>query len=91
MNHPRNMNFCTGNFQHQKGSRRCEWGSGKEYRKNIFKDSLRIQLYNLEEDIQELNDVSAHHPQIVQRIEEIFRQEHTPAEIERFKIKQLGD
>jgi arylsulfatase len=48
-------------------------------------------LYNLEEDIQELNDVSAQNPEIVQKIESVFRNEHTPAEIERFKMKQLGD
>jgi len=66
-------------------------GKWKGIRKNIFKDSLGVQLYNLEEDIQELNDVSARHPEIVRKVEDIFRQEHTPAEIERFKIKQLGD
>lgn len=41
--------------------------------------------------VQEQNDVSAQQPEIVQKIEAIFTQEHTPAEIDRFKIKQLGD
>jgi arylsulfatase len=66
-------------------------GKWKGLRKNIFKDDLHIHLYNLEEDIQEQTDVSARHPEIVQKIESIFAQEHTPAENERFKIKQLGD
>ncbi len=38
-----------------------------------------------------MNDVSAQNPEIVQKIESIFKKEHTPAEIERFKMKQLGD
>ena len=66
-------------------------GKWKGIRKNIFRDSLRVRLYDLEEDIQELNDVSDLHPEIVQKMEAIFVQEHTPAELERFKIKQLGD
>ena len=72
----------------QQAVRMRQW---KGIRKNIFKDSLRVQLYNLEEDIQELNDVSTLHPDIVREIEEIFRKEHVPAEIERFRIPQLGD
>lgn len=73
------------------GQQAVRMGKWKGIRKNIFKDSLRVQLYNLEEDIQELNDISAQHPEIVQQIETIFKKEHIPAEIERFKIKQLGD
>lgn len=52
---------------------------------------MQVHLYNLEEDIQELNDVADQHPEIVQQIERIFEQEHEPAELEKFKIKQLGD
>ena len=63
----------------------------KGIRKNIFQNGLSVQLYNLEDDIQELNDISAQHPVIVEKIETIFGQEHIPAEIESFKIKQLGD
>ena len=63
----------------------------KGIRKNIFKNDLTIKLYNLEEDIQEQNDVSASYTEIVKQIESIFEKEHIPAEIERFKFKQLGD
>ena len=88
---PEEHEFLYWEFPASGGQQAVRIGKWKGIRKNIFKDSLRVQLYDLEEDIQELNDVSAQHPQIVQRIEEIFNQEHTPAEIERFKIKQLGD
>jgi arylsulfatase A-like enzyme len=78
-------------FPESGGQQAVRMGKWKGIRKNIKQDSLRVQLYNLEEDIQELNDVSAQNPEIVQKIESIFKQEHTPAEIERFKMKQLGD
>ena len=66
-------------------------GKWKGIRKNIFKDSMQIQLYNLENDIQELNDVSQNFPEIVDTIERIMKEQHQPAELERFKITQLGD
>jgi arylsulfatase A-like enzyme len=78
-------------FPESGGQQAVRMGKWKGIRKNIKQDSLRVQLFNLEEDIQELNDVSAQNPEIVQKIESIFKQEHTPAEIERFKMKQLGD
>lgn len=83
--------FLYWEFPQSSGQQALRMGKWKGIRKNIRKDSMRIQLYNLEEDIQELNDISAQHPEIVTKIEEIFKQEHIPAEIEKFKIKQLGD
>ena len=83
--------FLYWEFPASGGQQAVRMGKWKGIRRNIFKDSLQIQLYNLELDIQEQNDVSSQHPEIVQKIETIFAQEHIPAEIERFKIKQLGD
>lgn len=83
--------FLYWEFPASGGQQAIRMGKWKGIRKNIFKDSLRVQLYNLEEDIQELNDVSDQFPEIVEQIEKIFREERTTPEIERFKIKQLGD
>jgi arylsulfatase A-like enzyme len=83
--------FLYWEFPASGGQQAVRMGKWKGLRKNIFKDDLHIQLFNLKEDIQEQNDVSAQHPEIVQKLESIFKKEHTPAEIERFKIKQLGD
>ena len=83
--------FLYWEFPSYGGQQAVRMGNWKGIRKNIFNDSLQIQLYNLEEDIQELNDVSAQYPEIVKKIEEILKVEHTPAELEKFKIKQLGD
>jgi arylsulfatase len=83
--------FLYWEFPSYGGQQAARMGNWKGIRKNIFKDSLKVQLFNLEEDIQELNDVSSQHPEIVQKMESLFIQEHTPPEIERFKFTQLGD
>jgi arylsulfatase len=46
-------------------------------------------LYNLESDIQELNDISSQNPEIVKEIELIFKNEHEMAEMEKFRMKAL--
>ena len=81
--------FLYWEFPESGGQQAVRMGKWKGIRKNIRKDSLQIQLYNLENDIQELKDVSANHPDVVEKIETIFKQEHTPAEIERFNLVQL--
>jgi len=83
--------FLYWEFPQSGGQQALRMGKWKGIRKNIRKDSMQIQLYNLEEDIQEMHDISAQHPEIVKRIETIFKQEHIPAEIKLFKLKQLGD
>lgn len=83
--------FLYWEFPASGGQQAVRIGNWKGIRKNIRKDELQTRLYNLEDDIQEQNDVSQQHPDIIQQIEAIFKQEHTPAEIERFRIKQLGD
>ena len=52
---------------------------------------MSIELYNLKEDLREQNNVAAENPEIIARIKEIMTSEHTPATIERFKMKALGD
>lgn len=76
-------------FPESGGQQAVRMGKWKGIRKNIKKDSLQIQLYNLEEDIRELNDVSIQNSEVVKRIETIFKREHLPAEIEKFNMSQL--
>jgi len=42
---------------------------------------LKIQLYNLKEDIREQNDVAAEHPELVAQFEKIMRTARTPSEL----------
>ena len=66
-------------------------GKWKGVRKNIFNGNLAIELYDMETDLQEMNDVSNQYPEIVKKIESIMKQEHVPSANEKFKFKQLGD
>jgi len=52
---------------------------------------MEIELYNLEDDILEENDLSKEYPDIIKRIEEIMIQEHETSELDRFKFKELDD
>jgi arylsulfatase len=83
--------FLYWEFPESGGQQAIRMGKWKGIRKNIKKDSLQIHLYNLEVDIQELNDVSAQNPEIVKEIETIFKNEHTLAEIEKFNMEQLAN
>jgi hypothetical protein len=73
------------------GQQAVRWGKWKGIRKNILRDSLRTQLYDLETDIQEQNNIAINHPEIIEKIESFFIQQHTPSDINTFKIRPLGD
>jgi arylsulfatase len=81
--------FLYWEFPESGGQQAVRMGKWKGIRKNIDKDSLHVQLYDLNEDIQELNDVSSQFPDIVQKIESIFRIEHEMAEMEKFRMPAL--
>jgi arylsulfatase len=81
--------FLYWEFPESGGQQAVRMGKWKGIRKNIDKDSLRVQLYNLDDDIQELNDVSFQYPEIVQKIETIFKNEHEMAEMEKFRMPAL--
>jgi len=48
-----------------------------------------LQLFNLESDPSEKNDVAAAHPEEVRRIETILSENHTPSKL--FPLKALDD
>jgi arylsulfatase len=83
--------FLYWEFPSYQGQQAVRMGEWKGVRKNIFKGNMAIELYNLNSDPTESNDIAFENPEIVGKIEEIMKREHTPAEIDRFKIKQLGD
>lgn len=73
------------------GQQAVRMGRWKGVRRDISKGNLTIELYDLEKDIAETTDVAAQFPEVVAKIEEIMKKEHTPAEIDRFKMAALGD
>ena len=83
--------FLYWEFPAYKGQQAVRMGQWKGIRLNIFEGNMDIQLFNLEKDPLEQQDVSAQHPEIVKEIERIMIEERTTPEIERFKMKELGD
>lgn len=83
--------FLYWEFPSYQGQQAVRMGRWKGVRKNIFKGNMEVELYDLENDITESNNLASEYPDIVKQIEKIMLEEHTEAEIERFKIKELGD
>ena len=78
-------------FPSYSGQQALRMGKWKAIRRDIFKGNMDIELYDLEKDVREQNNVASQNPDIVKKIEKILKAEHTEAVIERFKIKELGD
>jgi len=79
-------------FPSSGGQQAVRMGSWKAIRKNILKGNLEVELYNLDEDIQELHNVAEEYPQIVQQMEQILESEHSTSILERFRMEAIdGD
>jgi len=83
--------FLFWEFPAYKGQQAVRMGKWKAIRRNILEGNTTIELYDLENDIQEQNDIAAKHPKVVEKIESILKAEHRPAETERFRMAALGD
>lgn len=66
------------------GQQAVRMGPWKGVRQNMLRagnpEPLRIELYNLRDDIGESKDLAARHPEMVARIERIMADEHVPSE-----------
>lgn len=83
--------FLYWEFPASGGQQAVRMGKWKAIRKEILKGNMELELYDLESDIKEKNNIAANYPEIVKQMEQVMKQEHKPAEIKRFKIKELGD
>ncbi|MEO9805137.1 MAG: arylsulfatase [Reichenbachiella sp.] len=83
--------FLYWEFPSYHGQQAVRYGSWKGIRKNIFKGNMEIELYNLDLDPVEQNDVADQNPDVVKEIAKIMVDEHRPAVNDRFRITQLGD
>ncbi len=75
--------FLYWEFPAYGGQQVVRMGEWKGVRQNMLRDGnpdpLRIELYNLAEDIGETTDVAANHPAVVDEIREIMQREHEPS------------
>ena len=78
-------------FPANKGQQAVRMDNWKAIRRDIFKGNMAIELYDLSIDLRELDNVADKHPDIVKQIEKIMLEAHSPSQISKFKMKQLGD
>ena len=78
-------------FPEYGGQQAVRIGDWKGIRKNIQKGNMDIELYNLKEDIREESNIADYNMDIVKRIKQIMIDEHSEAELDRFKMSALGD
>jgi arylsulfatase len=76
-------------FPEYGGQQALRMGKWKAIIRNMQKGNNQIELYDLETDIQEQNDVAAAHPALVDSIRQIFQREHMPSFLERWQIAVL--
>ena len=72
----------------QQAVRMKQW---KGIRKDIFKGNKRIELYDLQADPREQNNIASKNPDIVSKIEQIMDDQHKEPAVKSFRIKSLGD
>jgi arylsulfatase A-like enzyme len=77
-------------FPEYGGQQAVRMGKWKAVRLNISKTGKLItQLFDLENDIEEKNDVASLYPDIVKQMEAIMKKEHTTPDVKRFLIPPL--
>ncbi len=78
-------------FPAYNGQQAIRLGKWKAIRNNIFKGNKSIELYDLEKDLKETNDLSDSNPTIIKKVEEIFLKEHVKSEIDRFRLGYIDE
>lgn len=81
--------FLYWEFPASGGQMAVRIGNLKALRKNMHQGNLQWELFDLDEDPEERNDISAIHPDIINKVEAIVARERTPHERWRFNV--LGE
>lgn len=71
------------------GQQAVRLGKWKAVRFDMKKGNTGIKLFNLENDIREQHNISAEHPDIVKKMEQIMEKEHQTPEVDAFRMKVL--
>ncbi len=83
--------FLFWEFSGYQGQQAVRMGKWKALRKNIRKGNMDIELYNLETDPQESNNIANQNLEIIEKIRMIMKKEHSQTEVKSFRMKFLGD
>ena len=68
------------------GQKAVRMGKWKAFVDHVRKGNRDIQLYDLSVDITEEHNVAAEHPEIIEKVLQIFRDEHQDAEVKAFNL-----
>lgn len=69
------------------GQQAVRLGHWKAVRRGLSKGTVKTELYDLDKDPAEKSDIAAQHKDIVEKVEQIMKKEHTPSQV--FPIKVL--
>ena len=84
-------NYLYWEFPGYGGQQALRMGKWKAIKQNIFKDNRHIELYDLENDLKEMNDISGLNVDLIKKIDSIFSKEHLESNIDRFKLGYIDD
>jgi arylsulfatase len=71
------------NYKETEGIRQAvRLGKWKGIRARIQKDNMKIQLFNLDKDMQDQHNVAGQHPKVVQKIRHIMADQHTTQKVD---------
>ncbi len=76
--------FLYWEYPEQGGQKAVRMGKWKAFLPDVRKGNRKVELYDLSVDPREQNDVAALHPDVIDRIHEIFRAEHVDSDNELF-------
>jgi arylsulfatase len=89
--HQKKSKYLYWEFPESGGQQAVRMGKWKAIRKNIKRGNMKIELYNLDKDIQELTDLADQNQALIKKIEKIMVKEHVTAEHKLYRMKALGD
>lgn len=73
--------FLYREFPSYGGQQTIRVGDWKAVRQNMNKGNLKIELYDIGNDISEQNDVADDHPAVVEELAKMMEREHTPSAV----------
>ena len=73
--------FLYREFPSYGGQQAIRAGDWKAIRQNMTRGNLEIELYNLLSDAGEQRNVAKQHPEVVERLVQLMKQEHTPSQL----------